>query len=138
MRSVAYKASLHKKDRYVVEGIKAPTVPVGGWRVRPNFKPLKQFFLDNELRPMLSNKEGGFVVASRPTYLQREQEAMNKHFLDVPLSPRKEKGGNVLPVERNDSPGKMYSSFKVFFYIKTHKADIPSTVNVPNRDKSIM
>lgn len=69
VRHVAERANLPEEDRCVVEGVKCLSVHARNRRARLDLRPLKRHFVDNDLSLMLSDKEGGFVVASRYAYL---------------------------------------------------------------------
>lgn len=94
-----------------------------------------------ELNLLQSDKEGGFVIATRSVYSEKAQLALSGHFKEVPhVNPAKEKtraanlcqGLGLSKLASSVKTSKL-NTLSVFFSAKTHKQECPFRVIVSER-----
>ncbi|KAG0423853.1 hypothetical protein HPB47_000384 [Ixodes persulcatus] len=77
---MAEKATPEDKERCVADGVDVPRRLPGqsmkGW----NNMHIIDYFKDNDLKLLTSDKEGGFVVVTRDMFAERSQQAILKNF----------------------------------------------------------
>ncbi|KAG0445750.1 hypothetical protein HPB47_013431 [Ixodes persulcatus] len=77
---MAEKAAPEDKERCVTDGVdvlrRLPGQSMKGW----NNMHIIDYFKDNDLKLLTSDKEGGFVVVTRDMFAQRSQQAILKNF----------------------------------------------------------
>ncbi|KAG0440861.1 hypothetical protein HPB47_016147 [Ixodes persulcatus] len=77
---MAEKATPEDKERCVADGVdvlrRLPGQSMKGW----NNMHIIDYFKDNDLKLLTSDKEGGFVVVTRDMFAERSQQAILKNF----------------------------------------------------------
>lgn len=134
-RRVANKAEKEDGERCLLEGadclLKSAPEHVRRGELRL-LHGVVDYFRDNDLSLLQSDKEGGFVAMAKGTFSQKALQAINKNFRPVKVAPAKVKSStlklcsNLGLTKLSSSASKCKNnSLSVFFTAKTHKPDMP-------------
>ncbi|XP_042144719.1 uncharacterized protein LOC121834881, partial [Ixodes scapularis] len=133
VRQVSQKTNQESRERCVLECAEGLLKGVGRKVRRMNLGAVVSFFNDSRLKLLVSDKEGGFVVAPQGLFLEKAGEAMLKNFRPVSGVDLKKVKARAVQLCSNmglDSLRKSVSaakglSLEAFFTVKTHKELMP-------------
>ncbi|KAH6925240.1 hypothetical protein HPB50_002450 [Hyalomma asiaticum] len=96
-RRISRKAVLEDQERCLLDGVDSlrRTVTKNSPTSSALIKKTVSFFKDNELRLLLSDKEGNFVVAPSAVFKDKAIRAVNKNFFPSTVKALKEADGSI-------------------------------------------
>ncbi|KAH7945372.1 hypothetical protein HPB49_010098 [Dermacentor silvarum] len=113
-RRIARKAELEDQERCLLDGVDClrRTVTKNAPPSTAVIKRVVSFFRDNELRLLLSDKEGGFVIAPAVVFNKKAIQAIDKNFILA-----KEKAQKVLEPAIILEQGPLQAAVRVKFTV---------------------
>lgn len=94
VRKISWRADNERRDRCIYEGVEVlrskESAPAG--RSAGSTKKVVDFLLDNNLRLLQADKEGGFVIATEKEFSRKGLDAVIKNFrVESAVLPKKVK-----------------------------------------------
>ncbi|KAH7931542.1 hypothetical protein HPB51_029816 [Rhipicephalus microplus] len=139
-RSVSNKVKEEDKSRCITECVELLPRSEGRKKRIVSLDPAIDFFTNNGLRVLLSDKEGSFVVMPEGMFSEKAGAAVCKNFREVSEKPQEvvKKVRELLlrlHLEKVCSEVKKMkgSTMETFFSVKTHKPDFPFRAIVSER-----
>lgn len=140
-RTVSKLAKEEERYRCVTECVQAVSSNVSDGSRKLRVQPVVKFCLNNQLRVLISDKEGFFVIINELDFLKKAEEALERNFKPLSVKSKEVKTRAISLLKRLNLE-KLGSSvekakgveLELFYSIKTHKPEMPLRAIVSERD----